>query len=211
MKNKTAFEKFAPTILKVYRRNKESFWSAVMAPFLSNGFSIFTWFKHLQLDLELLSAFKGLDDEAQQILKSFSSRFDLDVSKWESNRIQYFKDAYPVFAFLAVWMDEEGLVDLVEKFGDILQAGVFAVAGYGILDANVDSNTPSPVEMLVAQSLIAEYEKLALDIFGVTGVNLEIIHRMRSLFLEAEIREKFDIGYHTKHVDTIFRRVFGEA
>jgi len=28
---------------------------------------------------------------------------------------------------------------------------------------------------------------------------------------EAEIREKFDIGYHTKHVDTIFSRVFGAA
>ncbi|MEO1238798.1 MAG: lyase family protein, partial [Pseudomonadota bacterium] len=25
---------------------------------------------------------------------------------------------------------------------------------------------------------------------------------------EAEIDEKFDLGYHTKHVDTIFRRVF---
>jgi len=28
---------------------------------------------------------------------------------------------------------------------------------------------------------------------------------------EADIREKFDLGYHTKHVDTIFKRVFGEA
>ena len=26
---------------------------------------------------------------------------------------------------------------------------------------------------------------------------------------EEEIREKFDLGYHTKHVDTIFERVFG--
>ena len=26
---------------------------------------------------------------------------------------------------------------------------------------------------------------------------------------EDEIREKFDLGYHTKHVDTIFKRVFG--
>ena len=26
---------------------------------------------------------------------------------------------------------------------------------------------------------------------------------------EEQIREKFDIGYHTKHVDTIFARVFG--
>ena len=28
---------------------------------------------------------------------------------------------------------------------------------------------------------------------------------------EAEIREKFDIGYHTKHVDTIFSRVFNDS
>ncbi|MEQ9259070.1 MAG: adenylosuccinate lyase [Roseovarius sp.] len=27
----------------------------------------------------------------------------------------------------------------------------------------------------------------------------------------AQIEEKFDLGYHTKHVDTIFTRVFGEA
>jgi adenylosuccinate lyase len=34
---------------------------------------------------------------------------------------------------------------------------------------------------------------------------------VRSALSEEEIREKFDLGYHTKHVDTIFRRVFGEA
>ncbi|TAK47936.1 MAG: adenylosuccinate lyase [Xanthobacteraceae bacterium] len=28
---------------------------------------------------------------------------------------------------------------------------------------------------------------------------------------DADIAEKFDLGYHFKHVDTIFRRVFGEA
>jgi adenylosuccinate lyase len=28
---------------------------------------------------------------------------------------------------------------------------------------------------------------------------------------EEQIREKFDLGYHTKHVDTIFTRVFGAA
>ena len=26
---------------------------------------------------------------------------------------------------------------------------------------------------------------------------------------EKEIRDKFDLGYHTKHVETIFKRVFG--
>ena len=34
---------------------------------------------------------------------------------------------------------------------------------------------------------------------------------VRSYLSEEEIRERFDIGYHTKHVDTIFKRVFGEA
>jgi hypothetical protein len=190
MRYKPAFEAFAPTLLEVYRRDEEAFWAAVMAPFLSDRSSVFTWLKHLKVDLGLLSAFRGLDEEAQEILKDFSARFGLDVSHWKSNRFQYFKDAYPIFAFLAVWMDEQGLVDLVARFGDILRAGVFAVAGYGILDENVDSNKPSPVEILVAQALIAEYETLALDIFGVSSVNLGIIHRMRSLFLEAEIREK---------------------
>ncbi|CDM57971.1 MULTISPECIES: adenylosuccinate lyase [Rhizobium] len=34
---------------------------------------------------------------------------------------------------------------------------------------------------------------------------------VRTALSEEEIREKFDLGYHTKHVDTIFRRVFGAA
>ncbi|MGV8936809.1 MAG: adenylosuccinate lyase [Allorhizobium sp.] len=32
---------------------------------------------------------------------------------------------------------------------------------------------------------------------------------VRAALSEEEIREKFDLGYHTKHVDTIFSRVFG--
>ena len=32
---------------------------------------------------------------------------------------------------------------------------------------------------------------------------------VRDALSEAEIREKFNLDYHTKHVDTIFRRVFG--
>ncbi|MCA0319324.1 MAG: adenylosuccinate lyase [Proteobacteria bacterium] len=34
---------------------------------------------------------------------------------------------------------------------------------------------------------------------------------VRKALSEAELEEKFDLGYHLKHVDTIFRRVFGEA
>lgn len=190
MKKYTAFDKFAPTILKVYHRDKDAFWEAVMAPFLADKVSLFSWFKHLRVDVGLLSALNGLDVQARQALKDFGAPLGLDVTEWKSNRLQYFKDAYPVFAFLVVWMDEEGLTDLLEQFGEILRAGVFAVAGYGILDENVDSDTPSPVEILTAQALIAEYETLALRVFGVSQVNLAILHKMRTLFLNAEIREK---------------------
>ncbi|MBY5566951.1 adenylosuccinate lyase [Rhizobium leguminosarum] len=34
---------------------------------------------------------------------------------------------------------------------------------------------------------------------------------VRAALSEEDIREKFDLGYHTKHVDTIFQRVFGNA
>ena len=33
---------------------------------------------------------------------------------------------------------------------------------------------------------------------------------VREALSEEELREKFDLGYHSKHVDTIFRRVFGD-
>lgn len=186
----SALEKFAPSILRVYHHDKEAFWSAVMAPFLANNVSLRAWLQHLPVDVRLLAAFRGLDEAARRVLYDFSAPLGFDINQWGSNRIQYFKDAYPVFAFLAVWMDEEGLAEFVGEFGEILRAGVYAVAGYGILDANVDSDAPSPVEILTAQALVAEYETLALRIFGISEVNLGIMKRMRSLFLEAEIREK---------------------
>ncbi|MEW5870053.1 MAG: hypothetical protein AB1894_12305 [Chloroflexota bacterium] len=34
------FQMFAPAILKVYQRDKDAFWAAVMAPFLSSGVSL---------------------------------------------------------------------------------------------------------------------------------------------------------------------------
>jgi hypothetical protein len=161
-----------------------------MAPFLASSVSLLDWMQHLRIDVGLLAAFTGLDEEARRTLRSFSEPLGFDITKWKSNRLQYFKDAYPVFAFLAVWMDEMGLKSLVAQFGDILRAGVFAVAGYGIIDENVDGNSPSPVEILTAQALIAEYETRALRIFGITSTNLDILYQMRTLYLNAEIKEK---------------------
>jgi adenylosuccinate lyase len=34
---------------------------------------------------------------------------------------------------------------------------------------------------------------------------------VRQHMSEAELKENFDLGYHFKHVDTIFKRVFGRS
>jgi adenylosuccinate lyase len=34
---------------------------------------------------------------------------------------------------------------------------------------------------------------------------------VRKALTETAVRDQFDLGYHTKHVDTIFKRVFGES
>ncbi len=60
-----------------------------MAPFLASHVSLSEWLQHLKVDVGLLAAFKGLDDDARQILKDFSAPLGLDVSKWKSNRLQY--------------------------------------------------------------------------------------------------------------------------
>ena len=36
-------------------------------------------------------------------------------------------------------------------------------------------------------------------------------YRGEGALSDAEIEELFDLGYHLKHVDTIFKRVFGRA
>ena len=123
-----SFQQFAPTVLRAYRRDREAFWAAAMAPFLADNPGLLQRWRDLRTGLQLASAFKGLDRDASQTLTEWSAPLSFDVAQWRSNRPQYFKDAYPIFAFLAVWMDEVGLDDLLARFADILRAGVFAVA-----------------------------------------------------------------------------------
>ncbi len=182
-------DQFAPAILEIYHRDEEAFWAAVMAPFLSEA-PLWKLWRHLHVDADLFFTLRSFDRGAKQVLRDFSLPLGFDMTRWRSLRAQYLKDAYPIFVFLAVWMDEQGLSDFLERYGEILRAGILGVSGYGILDVNVDGNHASPVEILTSQALIAEYEAAILEVFGVSPVNLGILHRMRSLYLEAEVKEK---------------------
>lgn len=191
MEKKSAFDTLAPAVLQIYHRDTEAFWEAVMAPFLSGPALLSLW-RNRKVNVELLTAFQGLDNAGKKILRDFSAPLGFDVTEWKSLRAkaEYFKDAYPIFAFLAIWMDEAGLREPLDHFGDILRAAMYGIAGYGILDVNVDGTGSAPVEILTASALVAEYESALLNVFGVTPVNLGILHRIRSLFLQAEITEK---------------------
>jgi hypothetical protein len=47
------FERFAPAVLQIYHRDKEAFWAAVMAPFLSDRIPLLTWVHHIKFMLSL--------------------------------------------------------------------------------------------------------------------------------------------------------------
>lgn len=186
-----AFDEFANRILQIYHEGEEEFWAAVMAPFLSDS-NILSMWEHRKIGLELMNLFKAVDSERKRFLTDCTLSFGFDISKWESlcKKDEYFRDAYPIYAFLAIWMEEKGLHNHLKAFDDILRAVVYGIAGYGILDVIVDEKGFSPVELLTAQTLIAEYETLILKTFGVSEVNLDILHRIRKQFFKAEIKEK---------------------
>ncbi|MBJ3763095.1 adenylosuccinate lyase [Maribius pontilimi] len=94
----------------------------------------------------------------------------------------------------------ENMLDNMNKFPGLVmsqrvllaltQAGVSREDAYAMVQRNAlkvwEERTDFREELLADEDVVAA--------LGVEGIN-----------------EKFDLGYHTKHVDTIFARVFGEA
>jgi len=60
----------------------------------------------------------------------------------------------------------------------------------------------------------AAVQRNAMPVWRGEGNFLELLKKdkdVSALLSAAELESLFDLGYHTKHVDTIFRRVFGEV
>ena len=60
----------------------------------------------------------------------------------------------------------------------------------------------------------AAVQRNAMPVWRGEGNFLELLKKdkdVSALLSAAELESLFDLGYHTKHVDTIFRRVFGAA
>jgi adenylosuccinate lyase len=57
-------------------------------------------------------------------------------------------------------------------------------------------------------------QRNAMPVWRGEGDFLDLLKKdpdVKALLTDAELEEKFDLGYHLKHVDTIFTRVFGRA
>ncbi|AAL52298.1 MULTISPECIES: adenylosuccinate lyase [Brucella] len=81
-----------------------------------------------------------------------------------------------------------GLVHSQRVLLALTQAGVSREDAYRLVQRNAMKVWEQSVDFL--EELLADTE-------------------VRAALSEEQIREKFDLGYHTKHVDTIFKRVFG--
>ncbi len=57
-------------------------------------------------------------------------------------------------------------------------------------------------------------QRNAMPVWRGEGDFLDLLKKdpeVKKLLSDSELEEKFDLGYHLKHVDTIFRRVFGQV
>jgi len=53
-------------------------------------------------------------------------------------------------------------------------------------------------------------QRNAMPVWRGEGNFLDLLKADKDVILsDAELEDLFDLGYHTKHVDTIFKRVFG--
>jgi adenylosuccinate lyase len=67
---------------------------------------------------------------------------------------------------------------------------------------------------MAREAAYAAVQRNAMKVWRGEGDFLTLLKadpEVRGKLTDAEIEENFDLGYHLKHVDTIFRRVFGSS
>ena len=84
---------------------------------------------------------------------------------------------------------------------------IIEVARTGISILMVEQNARQALEIADKGYVLVQGANRYTD----TGAALLADPEVTAALSPAEIEEKFDLGYHTRHVDTIFARVFGAA
>ncbi|HLO18492.1 MAG TPA: hypothetical protein VK206_26910 [Anaerolineales bacterium] len=142
----------------------------------------------------MAQAFRIFDAAVDSTLRVFAARqgFDLAASSNYKRRMEegYFRVAYPAIVMYTAWLDHEGQKKAIENLDKIFQSTMLGVAGYMILDSNLDEQTQNAAEILLSLSFIQEHDKLLLESFEFDRVDYELLGRFKQLYLMAEIKEK---------------------
>jgi hypothetical protein len=142
----------------------------------------------------MAQAFKIFDDATDSVLKGFATQqgFDLSQSENYERRLNegYFRVFYPAIVMYAIWLDREDQKKALANTGNIFASFMLGVAGYQILDSNLDEDKENPEEILLTLSFIQECERLLLKSFGFEQADYELLNHFKQLFLKSEIKEK---------------------
>ncbi len=142
----------------------------------------------------MAQAFTIFDEAVDSVLRGFAARqgYDLSQSRNYQRRMDegYFRVAYPAIVMYMVWLDREGQKQVIDNLGKFFQSTMLGVAGYMILDSNLDEQEQNPAEILLALSFIQEHDRLLLESFEFDHADYELLHRFKQLYLKAEIQEK---------------------
>lgn len=142
----------------------------------------------------MAQAFRVFDGAVDAVLRASAARQGFDLSESQSYRRRmeegYFRVAYPALVMYMVWLDREGQKTASKNLGKFFQSTMLGVAGYMMLDTNLDEQTQNPAEILLALSFIQEHDRLLLETFEWEAGDYELLDRFKQLYLKAEIREK---------------------
>jgi hypothetical protein len=142
----------------------------------------------------MAQAFEIFDDAVDSVLQTFAAQqgFDLSESRNFRRRLEegYFRVTYPVIVMYMAWLDREGQKKAIENLGKIFRSTILGVAGYMILDSNLDEQKQNPAEILLSLSFIQEHDRLILASFEFNRADYELLSRFKQLYLMAEIKEK---------------------
>ncbi len=142
----------------------------------------------------MAQAFKIFDSAVDSVLTQFAAQqgFDLSKSSNYKRRLEegYFRVFYPAIVMYMVWLDREGQKKAIENIGNIFSSFMLGVAGYEILDSDLDENKENPEEILLTLSFIQECERLLLTSFDFEQGDYELLNHFKQLFLKFEIKEK---------------------
>ncbi len=142
----------------------------------------------------MAQAFIKFDEAVDAVLQGFAARqgYDLSESKNYQRRLEegYFRVAYPAIILFMAWLDREGQQKAIENLGKFFQSTMLGVAGYMMLDSNLDEQQQNSAEILLSLSFIQEHDRLLLETFEFNIADFELLNRFKQLYLKAEIKEK---------------------